>query len=321
MELKDLKIFFMGTSYFSAKIIENLVEKKIPLAYIITQPDRPVGRKKEITPPEAKKIAEEKNIPVKQFGKIDATAMLFFQNENPDLIIVASYGLILPQELLDLPKFGCINVHTSLLPILRGPSPIQTALIDGFEDTGVSIMKMDQDIDHGPVLCQKKVSISDNDNYLTLEKKLIKTSNELLIPALQDMLNKKIELQEQNHHEATFTKIIDKDDGRIIWSQSAKQIMGLHKAFYVWPKTFCYWKKNNQILQKIIFWELSFAEEDSSSLDKKYGEVFKNEKGEISIKTGEGLILPKKVQLPGKNALAIEEFCNGQSNFIGTILT
>lgn len=323
MNIKDLKIFFLGTSYFSAKIIEDLVEKGIPIAMVVTQPDRPVGRKKEITPPEAKKIAKEKNIPVKQFEKIDTEAMNFFLTENPDLIIVASYGLILPKELLDLPKFDCINVHTSLLPALRGPSPIQTALLEGFEKTGVSIMIMDEEVDHGPVLSQKEVSISPEDDYNKLEEKLIKVSNEILAPAVQDFLDKKIEPQEQKHHEATFTKIISKKDGQIIWSSSAKEIENLFKAYCVWPKVFCFWEKENQPgnPQKIIFWEISSQDESVDSKDKKYGEVFRNSEGKICIKTGKGIILPKKLQLPGKNAIEIEEFINGQPSFIGTILS
>ncbi len=323
MELKDLKIFFMGTSYFSAKIIENLTDKGIPIATVITQPDRPVGRKKEITPPEAKKIAEKNNLPVKQFEKINNEAMDFFRLENPDLIIVAAYGLILPQELLDLPKFSCINVHTSLLPELRGPSPIQTALLDGLKKTGVSIMKMDKEVDHGPVLSQKETKISKTDNYISLEEKLIKISNEILLPAIQDLLDGKLTPQEQEHHKATFTKIISKEDGEIIWSNSASQIEGLHKAFHVWPKVFCYWKKDNQPnspLQKIIFWELEAIEEMPDSVNKKYGEVFRSEGGRVLIKTGEGLIAPKKIQIPGKNAMEINEFCNGQPQFIGSVL-
>ena len=309
----------MGTSYFSAKIIEDLMKKEIPISTIITQPDRPVGRKKEITPPEAKKIGLENNIPVKQFEKIDAETMNFFYSENPDLIIVAAYGLILPKELLSLPKFGCINIHTSLLPALRGPSPIQTALLDGMLETGVSIMKMDEEVDHGPILSQKKIAISKEDNYLDLEEKLIKISNEILINTVEKYVNEKIKLKEQNHHNATFTKMIDKDDGRIIWSNSSEQIKNLHRAFHIWPKTFCYWQKENQSRDsKIIFWEMENSQDNLE--DKKFGEVFRNNEGRISIKTGEGLIFPKKIQLEGKKPMKIEEFCNGYQQFVGTIL-
>lgn len=323
MELKNLKIFFMGTSYFSAQIIEDLVSKGVPISTVVTQPDRPVGRKKEIAPPEAKKIAIKHNLLIKQFEKIDNEAMDFFQLENPDLIIVAAYGLILPQELLDLPKFGCINIHTSLLPELRGPSPIQTALLKGFKKTGVSIMKMDKEIDHGPILSQKEIPISKSDNYISLEKKMTEASNEILLPTLQKTLSGELIPKEQEHHKATFTKIISKEDGEIIWSNSASQIEDLFKAFCVWPKVFCYWGKNKQMdypLQKIIFWELEAVEEVPDSASKQYGEVFKSEDGRILIKTGAGLILPKKLQIPGKNAMEIKEFCNGQPQFVGSVL-
>ncbi len=312
----------MGTSYFASKIIEDSIKKEIPIALVVTQPDRPVGRKKEITLPEAKKTAEKNNLSVKQFAKIDTLAINFFQAENPDLIIVASYGLILPQELIDLPRFGCVNVHTSMLPALRGPSPIQAALLDGLEKTGVSIMKMDSKIDHGPILKQEEVKIYKKYDYKMLEEKLAEVSNKILLPTIQDMLDKKIKPKEQNHHKATFTKIINKKDGRIIWSRSANQIEGLHKAFCVWPKIFCYWEKENQLgnHQKIIFWEIKSVKETSKSINKRYGEVFNNEKGKTLIKTGDGLIEIKKIQLPGKKAMDIDEFCNGQHQFIGAIL-
>jgi methionyl-tRNA formyltransferase len=210
-----------------------------------------------------------------------------------------------------------------MLPTLRGPSPIQTALLDGLEKTGVSIMRMDAEIDHGPILNQKEIKIYKKYDYKSLKEKLAEISNKILLPAIQDMLDKKISPKEQEHHTATFTKIINKKDGRIIWSKSANQIEGLYKAFCVWPKIFCYWEKESQPgnPQKIIFWKIKSVKETSESTNKKYGEVFKNEKGKILIKTGNGLIEINKIQLPGKNAMNIDEFCNGQPQFIGAILS
>lgn len=337
--LSTLKIFFMGTPLFAEKILANLLEKGISVSVVFTQPDRPMGRKKELVPSAVKLLAEANKIPIKQFERFDEQALEFFADNVPDLIIVAAYGLILPKSIIDLPAYGCINIHASLLPDLRGPSPIQTALLHGYTQTGTTIMLMDEKMDQGDILAQSEIFIEKTDNYNSLQDKLIVASNSLLIETLEDLINNKIKPIPQNHTTATYTKIISKQDAKVMWTQPAEDIYHQYQAFYRWPKIFSLWSQEKELaqkplaskttlktptfhkqdLKKIIFHEIDYSKRNDS-IFREIGQVFTTDEGKIAIQTTEGLIFPKIIQLEGKNPVDIENFVNGYPQFISAIL-
>jgi methionyl-tRNA formyltransferase len=192
MKFKNTRVVFMGTPYFAKEILAYLLENEIKINLVVTQPDKPAGRKKVLKSSEVKIFAEEKDLPLKQFERLDEKALSEITEINPDIIIVAAYGMIIPPNFLEIPKFGFINIHTSLLPKLRGASPIQTAIAQGFQETGVTIMKIDKNLDSGDILAQKEVSIKNSYTHLDLEKELIKASKEILIETLDNYLSAKL---------------------------------------------------------------------------------------------------------------------------------
>ncbi|MFO7806908.1 MAG: methionyl-tRNA formyltransferase [Candidatus Moraniibacteriota bacterium] len=314
--LDSAKIVFFGTSFFAKEILRNLLNENIKAQTVVTQPDRPTGRKKFLKPTDVKNLAVEKNIQVKEFETIGAEEFQEFQEIQPDLIIVASYGLIIPEEIIKMPKYGCINIHPSLLPQLRGPSPIQTALLQDHKETGVSFMEMNKEVDAGPVFFQKKLKIEKDDIYPTLEKKLIDLTNAFLTKKLEEYLNKEIKAKDQDHRQATLTRLISKKDGQIFWSSSTEEIYNKFRAFYGWPGIYCFWEKEG-FLKKISLWEVSYSKEDSQHPP---GKVFQNSSGNICIQTGKGAILPLEIQLEGKKSASIADFINGHQDFIGSQL-
>lgn len=327
-QLSELKIFFMGTPQIAQNILRHLVENEVPIHTVVTQPDRPYGRKKTLRPSEVKVYAQQQGIPVAQFEKIDAAAMDFFQKERPALILVAAYGIILPKALVSLPEFGCINVHMSLLPALRGPSPIQTSLMRGFKSTGTTIMLMDEKMDTGDILAQQSVPIEDIDNYDTLEQKLVQQSAGLLIPTLSKWINGHILPAKQDSSKATYTKMIKKEDGHILWDRPAADIYHQYQALFRWPKIFTFWptpqndsplSSNDQTGKKITLLEIDY-QPDSQQLPYAIGQVYKTHDSQIAVNTGKGSVILKAIQLEGKNPAQINNFLNGYPNFIGARL-
>lgn len=233
-KVKINKIIFIGTPEFSVPIIERLSKSPFKPYLVITEPDKPYGRNKTLTPPPIKIFAEQKQIEVWQSTKIEKLK-LKIENLKPDLIIVAAYGQIIPKEILDSARYGAINVHPSLLPKYRGASPIQYALLNGEKKTGITIMKMDEKMDHGPILAQKYISIDANDNYQTLSEKISRITGDFLVNTIAKYISKRIRPKPQNHEKATFTKLIKKEDGKIDWKLKPAQINNQVKAFYPWP--------------------------------------------------------------------------------------
>jgi methionyl-tRNA formyltransferase len=319
MQLKDAKIFFAGTSLFAKEVLRNLLEKNANIDLVITQPDKPVGRKKVLQPSDVKILALENDLNLQQFSNLKKKEVNFIKEQAPDLIIVVSYGLIIPQEILDIPRFGCINIHPSLLPELRGPSPIQTALWQNFKKTGVTFIKMTPEIDAGPVFFQKAINIKSDDIYPVLKKKLINLTNKFLTDSLEKLLNNQINLKEQNHKKATSTRLITKNDGRIFWSSPAKEIYNKFRAFYGWPGIYSF-IETERFYKKITFWEINYRQEFPEEKNFPSGKVFKDSKDQIAIKTGKGVVVPLEIQLEGKKSMSIKDFLNGQPGFTNSIL-
>ena len=283
------KIIFIGTSQFAVLPLENLIKKKYNIIKVITAPDKPTGRKQEITPSPIKQIALKYKLPLSQPEKI-AEITLEISKLKPDLIVLAAYGKIIPKDILGIPKFGCLNLHPSLLPKYRGPSPMQTAILNDDKKTGLTIMLMDEKIDHGPIIAQKNMAIASDENYQTLEKKLAQLAANFLIEIIPQYLRNKIKPQSQNESQASYTKILTRQDGQIDWQQSAQVIARKIRAFYPWPGA---WTDFNGKRTKIL---------KAKAVDKKQ---------EATLPTKKGFLFLEIVQPAGKNPMTGQEFFRG----------
>lgn len=232
-----LKIVFAGTPDFGATILEKLIQSEYAPALVITAPDKPVGRKQILTPPPVKVLAQKNKIAVIQPEKI-RNLELEIRNLRPDLIILAAYGKILSKHILDIPRYGSLNVHPSLLPKFRGPSPIQSAILSGDKKTGVTIMLMNEKLDEGDIVSFKDYPLSGSETYETLHNALAETGADLLIKTMPDWISGKIKAVPQDNTKATYTKILKKEDGKIDWSKPANFIERQIRAYNPWPGTF-----------------------------------------------------------------------------------
>ena len=315
--MNKIRTILIGTSEFAERIFEKLREVRLPLVEIIaviTAPDKPVGRKQILTPSPVKKWALENNLPVLQPDKIKKPGWVTKIKElNPELIILCAYGQIIPKEILSIPKYSALNIHPSLLPKYRGASPIQAAILNGDKETGVSLMIMDEEMDHGPIISNLKSQISNLKlTYDELSEKLADLSAELLIKTLPDWIGGKIKPQAQDHAKATFCKLIKKEDGKIDWNKSVEEVERQIRAFCEWPES--YTDFNGKIL-KIIE-----ADSENKNTEKKPGEVFLDENKNICVQTGNGILILKQIQLEGKKPMTAKDFLNGHPEIIGASL-
>ncbi|MFA6410000.1 MAG: methionyl-tRNA formyltransferase, partial [Candidatus Buchananbacteria bacterium] len=231
------KIIFLGTPEFAVPALQALVQGGFLPALVITQPDKPVGRNQQLTPPPVKEFALANNLTIAQ-PKNKKELEKIFANNDCDVCILAAFGMIIPDDCLAKPKFGFLNIHPSLLPEFRGSAPIQQAILDGHKTTGVSIIKLVKEVDAGPIYAQKEIPILAQDNAQTLGAKLAFVGAQLLVEILPDFLAQKIKPTLQSDNLATFTKIIERDDGRVDWQQTAGQIDRQFRAFFPWPGVF-----------------------------------------------------------------------------------
>ncbi len=307
----------MGTSGFAAEILKSLLLANYNIISVYTRSDKKTGRKQEIQKTEVKTAAEEKNIPIYDPEKLDSETIAEIRAQKPDLIIVAAYGKILPEEILNLPGFGCVNVHASLLPKYRGPSPIQNAILRGEEETGTTIMLMDEGIDTGSILSRRKTAVEPNETCAQLYRKLSALSSSLLLETIPLWIERKITPEAQNDAEAILCELIEKNDGKIMWTDSAEDIYNRYRAFYPWPGIFTYFesgKFNFRLkLNKIVIMD------DDQKTRHHLGEVIAFEE-KIGVQTGRGTIILEEVQLEGKSNVKISDFLNGYPEFVGSIL-
>jgi len=316
-KVPKIRIVFMGTPQFSATILENLIEHHYQIVGVVTQPDKPTGRTQELQPSQTKEIALLHEIPLLQPNKFDSEAYSALKSWKPDLIIVAAYGKILPQNVLSLPGFGCVNVHASLLPKWRGASPIHNALLSGETETGVTLMLMDAGVDTGNIIALKRTPIGNNETRLDLERRLADLGAELLSHTLAAFIERKITPQKQDHHEATICQLIDREDGHIFWNDDSQDLYNRYRALSPWPGVFTFWKNNNT-LQRLKLLSISHIKQPPQ-IKHATGEVF--EIGEsVGVQTRTGILILGEVQLEGKERVDIRTFIRGYRNFIGSIL-
>lgn len=312
------KIIFFGTSEFAVPVLEALVKAGYDVAVLITTTDEPVGRKQILTPPPVKIAAQKLDLNFLQPDKLRGDSLLANKlvSLQADIGIVASYGKIIPPDIIKLPKHGMLNIHPSLLPKYRGPSPIQYALLNGDEETGVTIMKIDEGVDHGPIVAQSEKLKTQNKLYEELHDELAQLGAELLIKTLPDYLAGKIEPVEQDHSQATFTKIIRKEDGQIDWHKTAKEIYNQFRAFHLWPGI---WTKYDGKILKITDCKVSESQPYHNHDEVYIGKVYE-ENNEIYIPCQVGHLNPLRVQLEGGKDMIIKQFLSGHKNFVGSKL-
>jgi methionyl-tRNA formyltransferase len=312
---KKIRIIFAGTPNFAVPYFNALLSATdFEITGVITQPDKPSGRKQELTPSPVKQTATASEIKILQPEKLTGNQEIIgeIKNLNPDLLIVVAYGLIIPKPLLDLFPRGAINVHPSLLPSYRGASPIQSAILNGEKTTGISIMLMDEKMDHGPLLKQVEVPLTGEETNESLHDQLAVMGAPLLLETVKEYLAGKITPAEQDHNQATFCRTISKEDAQINWQSSAQEIKQKIYAFYPWPATWTTW--NGKRLK--LFPPVQVISEQS---DIKVGEVFLSD-GKLAVKTGADALVINQLQLEGKKEASAEEFLRGYPEIVGAVL-
>lgn len=302
-----MKILFMGTPTFSVPILEALAEK-YPVCGVVTQPDKPVGRKKVLTPPPVKQSAEALNIPVFQPRKIKEDYQSLI-DLKADCIVTAAYGQIIPKALLDAPEYGAINIHASLLPKLRGGAPIQRAIERRHKETGITIMKMSTRMDAGDIYKQKALPINERETSETLFPKLSLLGRDMIIEVLPEIFAKTLHATPQNEEEATYAYNIKPEEEYLDFNQAGEDLDAKIRAFYPEPNTYTYLHKEKlKVIQAEFFNCESFF---TLHGDKENGQILKIIDDGIGVKTPTGALMLKVVQLQGKKAMPVKDFMNG----------
>ncbi|MFC4891854.1 methionyl-tRNA formyltransferase [Pseudofrancisella aestuarii] len=310
--MKKLDIVFAGTPDISAQVLKDLYKTEHNIKAVLTQPDRAKGRGKKVQYSPVKEIALDHNTPVFQplSFKKNPEVLEDIKNLNPDVIIVIAYGIIVPKEFLDIPKYGCLNIHVSLLPRWRGAAPIQRAIQAGDKKTGVCIMQMDEGLDTGDILKILEIDILDTDTSQTLHDKFAKLSIKPLLEVLNNI--ETIEPQKQNG-DITYAHKISKEEGNIDFSKRSAEISCQIRAFTPWPSA--YFILNNETI-KVGEFEIL----DSKINSNNFGEILDISKNGFDVATADKVIRFKQLQFPGKKMLNIADILNGYKdlkNYIG----
>ncbi len=305
------RLVLMGSPAFALPTFQALAEEH-EIAAVFTQPDKPAGRGLRPTPPPVKIWAEAQGFPVFQPRSLrrDPEAVARLRDLRPDVIVVVAYGLILPPEVLQLPPYGCLNLHASLLPRYRGPAPIQAAILNGDPETGVTVMLMTEEVDAGPILAMEREPIYPEDTAETLGERLAQRGARLMREILPRWLAGEITPQPQDPSQATYCLRITKADGEIDWRRPAVEIERRIRAFTPWPGTYTFWKGR---LLKIGRARVRL------DLQAPPGRVIPVDRG-AAVGTGEGTLMLLEVQPEGKRMMPIEAFLNGHPDFLGATL-
>lgn len=306
----------MGTPEFAIPVLKALIDGSYSVVAVYTRPDKRAGRGQQIVPSPVKRLALSQGLEVVQphsLKAIDAIEKL--ARFAPELIVVAAFGQILPPEILGLPKFGCLNVHPSLLPRYRGPSPIATAILQGDEVTGVTIMLLDAGMDSGPILAQREVPISAENTAGSLTEKLAQVGAQLLMETLPLWIEGQIEARAQEESQASYTRAIIKSDGEIDWRLPALELWRRVRAFDPWPGCYAWWRGKRLKLVKVV----PLVGEKSAEPGRVVA-LSSPAPATIGVGTGDGILGLVRVQLEGKREISVEEFVRGQRDFVGSYL-
>jgi methionyl-tRNA formyltransferase len=309
-----VRTVFMGTPQFAVAVLQSLLRSSYQVVAVYTQPDKAAGRGRPVVFPPVKKLALERQIPVIQPDTLRSDEVVKeLASFQPELIIVAAFGSILPPEVLSLPKFGCLNVHASLLPRHRGPSPVANAILCGDELTGVTIMLMDARLDTGPILSQEKVGISFMDTTGSLTSKLADAGARLLLETLPRWLEGELKPRAQDESQATYSKLIRSEDGELDWHLPAVHLWRMVRAYNPWPSCYTWYQGKRLKIHRA-----------SPLGDAENGEIGKviavAEQPGVAVVTGQGALGLCEVQLEGKRAMPVSDFVRGQRDFIGSVV-
>lgn len=304
----------MGTSAFAVPSLEQLVKSGRKIVGVVTPPDRPSGRGLDIQESPVKEAAAKFHLPVFQPSQAKQETFIKTVEElEVDTIALAAFGQILPKDLLDIPQYGCVNVHPSLLPKYRGPAPIQWALINGERETGVTIIFLNERMDAGDILMQRVVKIEEPDTADSLGRRLAVLGAELLDQAIDQVQDGSAARIPQDDDRATYAAALDREDGQIDWTQPAQRVHNMVRGLTPWPGTYTYL---GSIPLKVVQTSM-FAEEGDRSeptIRRHPGKILARvRRAGWLVSTGEGKLLVQKVQAPGKRVMTVDEFCNGHN--------
>lgn len=304
-DVKDVRILFMGTPDFAVASLEALLSAGYRVIGVVTQPDRPVGRKQVLTPPPVKEAALRHGLTVYQPEKIkEEGALAEVLATEPDLIVTAAYGQILPKRLLDAPRHGCINVHASLLPKYRGGAPIHKCIVDGETKSGVTIMYMVEALDAGDMLSRVVVPIAENDNVGTLHDKLAEAGSRLLVETMPKLLRGELTAESQDHSQATFAPNIKRHDERIDWNKSAEQIFNQIRGLNPWPVAFTSCEGKT--------WKIWQAEKvTAAGVSGAPGTVIDKTLDGLIVACGAGSVKLTEIQPEGKKKMSVLDYLRG----------
>lgn len=314
-----MKIVFMGTPDFAAGALEALIQAGHEITAVVTQPDKPKGRSKELQFSPVKECALRHELPVFQPVKIKTPeAMAELKKYEADVYVVAAFGQILSQEILDIPKYGSLNIHASLLPKYRGASPIQNVIIDGEEKTGITIMQMDAGIDTGDMLYKKEIEIANDDTFETLHDKLMVLGGEAIVEALPLLEEGKLIPEKQNEEESSHVTLISKSMGQIDFGKDALIIDRLIRGMNPWPSAYTSYKGKQLKIWKAVPMMASGA--DGSDGKNAPGTVVNVTKDMFEVATGNGSLQIWELQLEGKKRMSTHDFLLGVKVAVGEIL-
>jgi len=311
-----MRIVFMGTPEFSVPPLEYLIRSEYQVVGVYSQPDRPTGRGRMLEQSPVKNMALAHGLEVFQPARLrNPDDVQCLAALKPDLILVAAFGQILPQSVLDIPPFGCLNIHPSLLPRYRGATPIPSAILGGDNETGVTIMLMDAGMDTGHIISQIIVGLEPQDTTESLTGRLAQAGVRLLGETLPLWFDRSLKPQPQDGSKVTYTSPIAKEDGVINWQMSAEEISRRVRAFYPWPGCYTWWQGK---LLKLL--EAVPLHKNKDLLPGKVVALASDQPAVVGVETGDGILGLLRVQLEGKRALTAAEFLLGQRTFVGSTL-
>ncbi len=318
----EVRVLFIGSGEFAATILKKIMYSNLRPIAIITQPSKLAGRHQVISPTSVKKIAEKYNINVYEPKDLkDEKTEKLINLLKPDLIIVTDYGKIIPKNILDVPRFNSVNIHPSLLPKYRGPSPIQYTILNGEKETGVTIILMDEKVDHGPILANYKLQITNYKiTYTELLKNLAELGGDLLIKIIPQWLAGEIKPTPQDDSRAIYTKILTRKDGKINWHKSAEEIERQIRAFEKWPGSWSEWSVDNKKFRLKILKARILHQTVGCAENQTPGFVFLTEQKEMAINCNPGSLIMEELQLEGRKKMTSGEFLRGYPKIIGSVL-